>query len=73
MHKVDNNLMNPKITSYYVFIHDHRVGPHAPQFDNIDDAENFANSMRAITQCVVSEPVPMLMTEEVKTKLNTGD
>ena len=65
--------MNPKITAYYVFIHDHRIGPHAPQFDNMDDAENFANSIRAVTTLTVSEPIPVIMTEEVKTKLNTGD
>ena len=73
MHKVNKNSMNPKITSYYVFIHDHRIGPHAPQFDNMDDAENFANAMRAVTNCIVSEPIPVVITEKVKTKVNTGD
>ena len=73
MHKVDNNLMNPKITSYVVFVHDHRIGAHAPQFENIDDAENFANAMRAVTDFIVSEPIPVVITEKVKSKLNTGD
>jgi len=65
--------MDPKITFYVVFVHDHKIGAHAPQFENIDDAENFANSIRAVTTLTVSEPIPVIMTEEVKTKLNTGD
>ena len=73
MHKVNKNSMNPKITSYVVFVHDHRIGAHAPQFENMEDAENFANAMRAVTNCIVSEPIPVVITEKVKTKLNTGD
>ena len=73
MHKVNKNSMNPKITSYVVFVHDHRIGAHAPQFENLDDAENFANAMRAVTNCIVSEPIPVVITETIKTKLNTGD
>ena len=65
--------MNPKITSYVVFVHNHRIGAHAPQFENMDDAENFANAIRAVTDLIVSEPIPVVITEKIKTKLNTGD
>ena len=73
LHKVNKNLMNPKITSYVVFVHNHRIGAHAPQFENMDDAENFANAIRAVTDLIVSEPIPVVITEKIKTKLNTGD
>ncbi len=61
------------ITSYVVFVHNQTIGAHAPKFEQIDDAENFANALRAITSLTVSEPIPVIMTEEVKTKLTTTD
>mgnify|MGYP003319143141 CR=1 FL=1 len=42
-------------------------------FESIDDAENFANSIRATTSLTVSEPIPVIMSEEVKVGLTTGD
>ena len=56
-----------------VFVHNQTIGAHAPQFEKIDDAENFANSMRATTSLTVSEPIPVIMTEQVKVGLTTGD
>ena len=56
-----------------VFVHNQTIGAHAPKFEKIDDAENFANAIRAITSLTVSEPIPVIMTEEVKTKLTTTD
>jgi hypothetical protein len=47
------------ITSYVVFVHNQTIGAHAPQFEKIDDAENFANSLRATTSLTVSEPIPV--------------
>ena len=56
-----------------VFVHNQTIGAHAPKFEKIDDAENFANSLRATTSLTVSEPIPVIMTEEVKVGLTTGD
>ena len=56
-----------------VFVHNQTIGAHAPQFEKIDDAENFANSMRATTSLTVSEPIPVIMTEQIKAELTTSD
>ena len=61
------------ITSYVVFVHNQTIGAHAPKFEKIDDAENSANAIRAITSLTVSEPIPVIVTEEAKTQLTTGD
>ena len=61
------------ITSYVVFVHSQTIGAHAPQFEKIDDAENFANSLRATTSLTISEPIPVIMTEEIKAGLTTSD
>ena len=61
------------ITSYVVFVHNQTIGAHAPKFEKIDDAENFANSLRATTSLTVSEPIPVIMTEETKVGLTTSD
>lgn len=61
------------VTSYVVFVHNQTIGAHAPHFESIDDAENFANSIRATTSLTVSEPIPVIMSEEVKVGLTTGD
>ena len=61
------------ITSYVVFVHSQTIGAHAPQFERIDEAEEFANSLRAATSLTVSEPIPVIMTEQVKVGLTTGD
>ena len=61
------------VTSYVVFVHNQTIGAHAPQFESIDDAENFANSIRATTSLTVSEPIPVILSEEFKVGLTTGD
>ena len=61
------------ITSYVVFVHTQTIGAHAPQFEKIDDAENFANAIRATTCLSVSEPIPVIMTDEIKVGLTTSD
>ena len=54
------------VTAYIVFVDHPDVGPHAPRFKTIDEAEKFANDLRAITKLTVSEPIPVIATEEVK-------
>ena len=54
------------ITGYLVFVYKPEVGPHAPQFQSMDEAEKFANDLRATTTLTVSEPIPVTATEEVK-------
>ena len=61
------------VTSYVVFVHNQTIGAHAPQFEGIDAAESFANAIRAKTSLTVSEPIPVIMTEEFKVGLTTGD
>ncbi len=56
-----------------VFVHNQTIGAHAPQFEKMDDAENFANSLRATTSLTVSEPIPVIMTEQIKAGLTTSD
>ena len=54
------------ITGYLVFVYKPEVGPHAPQFQSMDEAEKFANDLRATTTLTVSEPIPVIASEEVK-------
>ena len=54
------------VTAYIVFVDHPDVGPHAPRFKTIDEAEKFANDLRALTKLTVSEPIPVTATEEVK-------
>ena len=61
------------ITSYVVFVHNQTIGAHAQQFEKIDDAENIANAIRATTSLTVSEPIPVIMTDEIKVGLTTSD
>ena len=61
------------ITGYVVFVYNDMIGAHAPQFEKIDDAENFANAIRATTSLTVSEPIPVIMTDEIKVGLTTSD
>lgn len=47
-------------TGYVVMIHRQDVGTFAPAFRNLDDAEEFSNAMRIITDgASISEPVPL--------------
>ena len=54
------------ITGYVVFVYQPDVGAHAPQFQSIDEAEKFANDLRALTKLTVSEPIPVIATETNK-------
>jgi hypothetical protein len=61
------------VTSYVVFLHNGDAGTFAPAFPDLDSAEEFANAMRAITSnIVVSEPCPVLATQEINYKLRAS-
>ena len=53
------------VTANIVFVDHPDVGPHAPRFKTIDEAEKFANDLRALTNLTVSEPIPEIVTENV--------
>ncbi len=53
------------VTAYIVFVDHPDVGPHAPRFKTIDEAEKFANDLRALTNLTVSEPIPEIVTENI--------
>ena len=52
-------------TAYIVCVDHPDVGPHAPRFKTMDEAEKFANDLRALTKLTVSEPIPEIATESV--------
>ena len=54
------------VTGYVVFVYQPDVGAHAPQFQSLDEAEKFANDLRALTKLTVSEPIPVIATETYK-------
>lgn len=55
-----------KTDKWVVLMHSPGVGTFAPYFTSIDEAEEFANSMRIITDdAAVSEPIPVVKTETV--------
>ncbi len=55
------------VTAYIVFVDHADVGPHAPRFKTMDEAEKFANDLRAIAGhlLTVSEPIPEIATENI--------
>ena len=53
------------VTAYIVFVDHPDVGPHAPRFKTIDEAEKFANDLRDLTNLTVSEPIPEIVTENL--------
>ena len=53
------------VPAYIVFVDHPDVGPHAPRFKTIDEAEKFANDLRALTNLTVSAPIPEIVTENV--------
>ena len=56
-------------TGYLVLMHHKEAGTFAPAFQSMDDAEEFANAMRLITEDIaISEPVPMVETIHKKVK-----
>ena len=56
------------VTGYLVFVYQADVGAHAPQFQSMDEAEKFANDLRALTNLTVSEPIPVMATESYKVR-----
>lgn len=56
-------------TGYLVLMHNNDAGTFAPAFQTLDDAEEFANAMRLVTENIaISEPVPMVQTVHRKAK-----
>ena len=53
------------VTAYIVFVDHPEVGHNAPRFKTMDEAEKFANDLRALTKLTVSEPIPEIATESV--------
>jgi hypothetical protein len=63
--------MKLPITSYVVFVYNEDIGTFAPAFPDIDSAEEFANAIRAITSnLVVSEPNPVIATQEISVRVS---
>jgi len=57
------------VTGYVVFVYHTDIGSHHPQFSSIDEAEEFANAIRAKgDNLTVSEPIPVIATESYKVK-----
>lgn len=66
--------MNLPTTAYLVMLHHSEAGTFAPAFRNLDDAEEFSNAMRLITDDIaISEPVPLVqtMTTKLKSEFNS--
>ena len=60
------------ITGYVVFVYNDMIGAHAPQFKSMDEAESFANGVRVTTNITVSEPIPIVLTDQIKMPLKGG-
>ena len=65
--------MKLTVTGYIVMMHNPDVGTFAPAFPNLDDAIEFSNAMRLISDNIaVAEPIPLVATSspaagEIKT------
>ena len=58
------------VIGYVVFVYHIDVGSHHPQFSSIDEAEKFANDLRAISNnLTVSEPIAVTATESHKPRV----
>ena len=60
------------VTGYVVFVYNDIIGSHAPQFKSMDEAESFANGVRVTTNLTVSEPMPIVLTDQIKMPLKGG-
>jgi hypothetical protein len=59
--------MNLPVTSYVVMMYHQKAGTFVPKFSSIDEAEEFANAMRAVTDgFAISEPVPIVQTNTIR-------
>lgn len=55
--------MKLPVTAYVVMLHNNDVGTFAPAFPTLDEAIEFSNALRLITQdTAVAEPVPLVAT-----------
>ena len=63
--------MSYPVTGYVVFIlYIDTNRTHAPQFQTLDEAELFANEIRAATaHCIISEPYEVVLVEHKKKDL----
>jgi uncharacterized protein YccT (UPF0319 family) len=58
--------VNAQLKGYVVMLHHQEVGTFAPTFPNMDDAEEFSNAMRILTDDVsISEPVPIVASKHI--------
>jgi hypothetical protein len=58
--------MKLPVTAYVVMMHHQDVGTFAPAFPNLEDAIDFSNAMRLVTNNVaIAEPVPLVATESL--------
>ena len=64
--------MNFPVTGYVVFVYNDKIGAHAPQFKSMDEAESFANGVRVTTGLTVSEPIPVVLTDQIKLPVKGG-
>lgn len=61
--------MKLPVTAWIVMMHHQEAGTFAPAFPTIDEAEEFSNAMRAITDgFAIAEPVPMVQTTAIQIK-----
>jgi len=52
-------------------MHHQDAGTFAPAFRTIDEAEEFSNAMRLVTDNIaISEPVPVVATQEIKPQVS---
>jgi hypothetical protein len=55
------------VANYVVMMHHQKAGTFAPAFPTLDEAEEFSNAMRAVTDGIaISEPVPVVITTSGK-------
>ena len=51
-------------------VYNEDIGAFAPAFPSLDEAEEFSNAIRAVVNnLAVSEPVPVLATENISMKV----
>ena len=62
--------MSLPVIGYAVFVYFKEVNRcHAPHFPDIESAEEFANDLRAMSNCEVAEPIAITPTTKKQTSL----
>ena len=64
--------MSFPVTGYVFFVYNDKIKSHAPQFKSMDEAESFANGVRVTTNLTVSEPIPIVLTDQIKLPVKGG-